>query len=95
MILRSLKLYFSDFEDGDDGWQGNGWLRMNNVVPQTYRLTLLTFGDTIEINPIQIENDLSAEMSIDIGKNIDHAVLVISGTSRFTRQKAAYRIKIQ
>jgi len=87
--------YFSDFEDGDDGWQGNGWLRMNNVVPQTYRLTLITFGDTIEINPIHIENDLSAEMSIDIGEKIDHAVLVISGTSRFTRQKAAYRIKIQ
>jgi hypothetical protein len=87
--------YFSDFEDGDDGWQGNGWLRMNNEVPQTYRLILITFGDTIEVNPIPIDNDLSAEMRIDIGDNIDHAVLVISGTSRFTRQKAAYRIKIQ
>ncbi|MGB7096404.1 MAG: choice-of-anchor J domain-containing protein, partial [Anaerolineales bacterium] len=99
MVIDDIEIpeigYFTDFEDGDGGWQGNGWLRFQNMVPQTYRLTLITYGDTIEVNPILIENDLTAEIGIDIGRDIDHAVLVVSGTSRFSRQKAAYRINIQ
>lgn len=99
MVIDDIEIpeigYFTDFEDGDDGWQGKGWLRFQNMVPQTYRLTLITYGDTIEVNPIPIENDLTAEIGIDIGRDIDHAVLVVSGTSRFSRQKAAYRINIQ
>ena len=87
--------YFTDFEEGEDGWHGDGWLRMNNVIPQTYRLSLITFGDSIEILPIPLQDDLSAQVNINIGDEIDNAVLVVSGTSRFSRQKAAYRIKVQ
>jgi len=87
--------YFTDFEEGDDGWLGKGWLRMNNVLPQTYNLSLITYGDTIEVIPIQVENDQTAEFGLNIGDDVDHVVLVISGTTRFSRQKAAYRIKIQ
>ena len=87
--------YFTDFEEEEDGWHGDGWLRMNNVIPQTYRLSLITFGDSIEILPIPLQDDQSAEVNINIGDEIDNAVLVVSGTSRFSRQKAAYRIKVQ
>jgi immune inhibitor A len=87
--------YFTDFEEGEDGWHGGGWLRMNNVIPQAYRLSLITFGDSIEILPIPLQEDQSAEVNINIGDEIDNAVLVVSGTSRFSRQKAAYRIKVQ
>ena len=87
--------YFTDFEEGEDGWHGDGWLRMNNVIPQTYRISLITFGDSIEILPIPLQDDQSAEVNINIGDEIDNAVLVVSGTSRFSRQKAAYRINIQ
>ena len=86
--------YFTDFEKDEDGWKGEGWLRMNNVVPQTYRLSMITYGDRIDVVPIPTGEDLSAEVNLDIGDNVDHVVLVVSGTSRFSRQKAAYRIKI-
>jgi hypothetical protein len=39
--------YFSDFERGLDGWEAKGWLRINNLIPQTYRLSMITFGETI------------------------------------------------
>jgi hypothetical protein len=87
--------YFSDFEEGEDGWRGNGWLRMNNVVPQTYRLSMITFGDDIEVIPIPVDSDRFAEIALEVGDGIDHAVLVVSGTSRFSRQKAAYRIQLR
>jgi hypothetical protein len=99
MVIDDIEIpeigYFTDFEEGEDGWQGDGWLRMDNVIPQTYRLSLITFGDSIDVVPIPIKEDFSAEVDLDISGDIDHAVLVISGTSRFSRQKAAYRIQIQ
>jgi hypothetical protein len=87
--------YFTDFEEGEDGWQGDGWLRMDNVLPQTYHLSLITSGDETSVFQISLEDDLSAEYTLNIGDQIDHVVLVVSGTSRFSRQKAAYRIQIR
>ncbi len=87
--------YFTDFEAGEDDWVGDGWLRMNNVIPQTYRLSMITFGDRIEVIPIPTQDDLSAEINLEIGDSVDHVVFVVSGTSRFSRQKAAYRIQIR
>jgi len=87
--------YFTDFEDGDDGWIAEGWVRMNNLIPQTYRVSMITFGDTIDVVSIPLDGDQSAEIVVDADKNLEHIVLAISGTSRFTRQKAGYQIQIQ
>lgn len=87
--------YFSDFEEGVDDWEADGWLRVDNILPQTYRLSLITFGETIEVNHIPLENDVTAEIRLNLNQEVSKAVLVVSGTTRFTRQKAAYRIEIQ
>lgn len=86
--------YFTDFEEGDDGWEADGWVRMNNIIPQTYRLSLIAFGDTIEVNPILLNESNSADIELNTEQDIDHFVLVISGSSRFSRQKAPYRIEV-
>lgn len=36
--------YKADFESGTDGWQGNGFVRLYNRVPQTYRVVLIEKG---------------------------------------------------
>jgi hypothetical protein len=56
---------------------------------------MITFGDRIEVIPIPTQDDLSAEINLEIGDSVDHVVFVVSGTSRFSRQKAAYRIQIR
>ena len=87
--------YFSDFEEGVDNWEAEGWLRIDNIIPQTYRLSLITFGESIEVTHIPLEKDVTAEIRLHLDQDVDKAVLVVSGTTRFTRQKAAYRIEIQ
>jgi hypothetical protein len=86
--------YYSDFEDGTDGWIGEGWLRIDNVLPQTYSLALITYGDTTEVIYIPLEEDNTTDIPLHLTGSIDEAVLVVTGTTRFTRQKAAYRFKI-
>jgi hypothetical protein len=83
--------YFTDLESDDGGWEGAGFVRIQNTLPQTFRLALITKGATTEIVYIPLEADLSADIPINIGDNNDEVVLVVVGTTRFTRQLAAYQ----
>ncbi len=87
--------YSTDFEEGDDSWEAEGWLRIDNSIPQTYRVSLITFGNTVEIADIPLGTDLATDVQLQLDGEIDEVVLVVSGTTRFTRHKAAYRIEIQ
>jgi len=86
--------YFQDAEKGFGGWEASGWVRIQNLLPQTYHLALIIInqGD-ISVEHIPIESDVSAEIPLTLQGNAE-AVLVVSGTSRYTRQKAAYQFEI-
>ncbi len=83
--------YSTDFEDDDGGWQAAGFVRTQNLLPQFYQLSLITYGDAIEVTPVQLSPDNTAVIELDFGGEVDEAVLVVSGTTRFTRQPTAYR----
>jgi hypothetical protein len=87
--------YYTGFEHGLDNWQAAGWIRMDNVLPQNYGLALITFGDETEVSYIPLEGDLTAEIPLRLNDGINQAVLVVTGKTRYTRDKAAYRIEIK
>ena len=86
--------YFSDFESGSDGWESAGWVRIKNELPQYYGLALITFGDETIVTNISLQPDTTTEIPINHNEDVDESVLVITGQTRYTRQKAAYRIEI-
>ena len=79
--------YFSDFEQDAGGWEAAGFVRIQNAIPQYYRLSLITLGDTPQVLPVSLTADNTATISI----GPEEAILVVSGTSRHTRQPATYR----
>lgn len=87
--------YFSDFENDDGGWEGQGFVRIQNSLPQTYRLSLVTYGETVTVTPIELDEENQAEITFNLENSGDSAVLVISGTTGFTRQTAAYQLTIR
>ena len=87
--------YFSDFEMDDGGWESQGFVRIQNSLPQTYRLSLVTFGETVSVTPVELNTENQAGININLENNGDYAVLVISGTTGFTRQRAAYQLNVQ
>lgn len=87
--------YFTDFESGDDGWQAEGFVRIQNVLPQTFRVTLITRGDQTTVQTIELTSDNAADIPLSIGGDVDEVFLVVSGVTRFTRQKATYQFSIQ
>jgi immune inhibitor A len=86
--------YSTDFESDDGGWKGNGFVRIQNVLPQTFRLELIQEGGPTTVQDIAIPADNQVDIPLQIGGNVRDAVLVVSGTTRFTHQKAAYRYTI-
>jgi immune inhibitor A len=87
--------YFADFESDEGGWEAAGWARIRNVLPQFYRLALISMGEKTTIEYIDPGWDNSAVISLQIGGDTDEVILVVSGTTRHTRQKAPYWLEIR
>jgi hypothetical protein len=86
--------YTTDFESDAAGWQAAGWARIQNVLPQNYGLVLISVGDTTSVQDITLNPDISADIPFTIGDGVDNVVLVVSGTTRYTRQPAPYRFSV-
>jgi hypothetical protein len=86
--------YFSDFETDDGGWEAAGFVRIQNQLPQTYRLALISMGDSTQVEYLTLEVDNRAEIPLTFGDGVDEVVLVVTATTRFTRIPAAYRFSI-
>jgi hypothetical protein len=88
--------YFNDFESDGGGWQASGFVRIQNSLPQILRLALVSLGrgkTTVQKFELDGENVIDIPLSFD--KDVDEVILVISGTTRFTRQKAVYQFSIR
>lgn len=87
--------YSTDFESGEDGWQAEGFVRIYNRVPQTYRLMLIERGRDTIVRPITLDDKQRAAFEVSLGGEVDEAILVVIGTSRHTWQSAPYRVELQ
>ena len=85
--------YKSDFEADDGGWTAAGFVRVQNVLPQTFGLALiLTSDSSVKIIPLNADQTAEIPISLQPGQK---AYLVVSGTTRFTRELASYQIEIK
>jgi hypothetical protein len=86
--------YMSDFEADDGGWQADGFVRVENALPQTYGLSLILKGDTTTVTRIPLNADQTASIPFSL-EDGEEAILIVSGTTRFTTHGAAYQIEIK
>ena len=82
--------YFTDFEEDDGGWVADGFVRVQNVLPQTFQLALITIGDTTTVEHIPLGVNNLADIPLDLAEEGEVAILVVMGTTRFTRELATY-----
>jgi len=87
--------YFTDFENDNGGWINAGFVRIENVLPQTYQLALIHLGAVPSVQYLSVPSDNNLEIPIAIGSDgSQQAVLVVTGTTRFTRQLADYQLEL-
>ncbi|MDW8226607.1 MAG: immune inhibitor A [Anaerolineales bacterium] len=86
--------YFEDFEQGDGGWQAAGFVRVQNVLPQTFRLAIIRQGDEPAVEAIALSSNQTATIPLSL-KFGEKAVLVVTATTRITHQPAGYEVEIR
>jgi bacillopeptidase F (M6 metalloprotease family) len=87
--------YKTDFETDDGGWKAEGFSRVQNIIPQTYRLSLITKGSNeTTVKPIEVNSDQTATIPLSL-KDGEEATLIVTGTTRYTRKNTAYQIEIK
>lgn len=83
--------YQTDFEADSGGWVPNGFVRIQNLLPQEFLITLIKHGSTIEVIPLYFDENWQLETTLSGGREYQ---LILSGITRYTRMPAIYRIRI-
>jgi hypothetical protein len=81
--------YWADFEDGPNGWESEGFVRINNLIPQHFRVSLVRSGNPVAIEHLTPDASNRVELSLDAGEEV---VLAVMGATRHTRQPASYSL---
>jgi hypothetical protein len=87
--------YYADFERDDGGWLAEGFTRISNRLPQTFRLALILRGDQTRIQTLDLPPDNLLELPVELTGDLSEAVLVVIGTTRYTLQPAEYTLELQ
>ena len=87
--------YFSDFEEDDGGWEGEGFVRIQNLLPQKFVVSKIELGKNKTIETYMVDDEGSISIPIVVKEDSDGVVLAVSGITRFTRQLAAYQYTIE
>ena len=88
--------YSTDFEEDEGGWIAEGFVRIENRLPQTYRLALIHLDAVPKVELMSVQSGQMIEIPVEAdASNSGRVVLVVTGTSRFTKQKALYWLELE
>jgi immune inhibitor A len=83
--------YSTDFEKDDGGWEAKGFVRIQEHIPQTFRVSLIWPGSPAKVEYLEVSPLQTLQVPLTLDSDV---VVVVSGTTRYTRQKAAYSFQV-
>ncbi len=86
--------YSTDLETDEGGWIAEGFVRVQNTLPQSFSVSLIYDGNSPRVEQYQLAAGEKLNLDIEIGSD-EEITLVISGTTPVTREKATYQIAVQ
>lgn len=99
MAIDDLRLdavgYASDLESDEGGWLAEGFVRVQNTLPQSFSVSVIHAGNQPKVEQYQLEAGEKLTLDVEIGNSFNEVILVISGTTPVTREKATYQVEIR
>lgn len=87
--------YTADFEENEGGWIAEGFVRINNTIPQTFLVSIVDNSDKTPVQKYSLGAGEELALTLDNRGNGQKYTIIISGSTRYTRQEAAYRITLR
>ena len=87
--------YGEDFENGSDGWEFEGWARVDNLLPQKFILRVVAQGNNrTEVIPLELDPRNRASLVLDtFGTDIERVTLIVTGATQETTREAEYTVR--
>ena len=89
-----IRLFQLKEEDGG-GWVGEGFVRIQNVLPQKFVVSLLRYGETTEVEHHFVNGNEPLTIQLEKSPNEEKIIIIVSGATIGTRQKADYKIQFK
>jgi len=86
--------YFDDFEIDDEVWIAEGFVRIENTLPQNFGISTIENDRELNINKFFFRSQTEFSYIVNNNDEEKHEIIVISGLSRFTHIPAQYEISI-
>jgi hypothetical protein len=86
--------YSTDFEKDDGGWNGEGFVRMDNLLPQEFMVQVITQGATTTVQRLPLGQNGQGSLDIDL-ENGATATLVVSGITPFTTEVGSFQFAVK
>lgn len=88
--------YFADFESGPDEWIAEGWLLMDNVLPQRFLVQVVHPQNALApvTRLLGGADDPAGEWTVPVGGQYGDAILVIAGLAPVTTQQTQYTLTV-
>jgi hypothetical protein len=84
-----------DIENGPNGWQAEGFVRMDNMLPQHFLMQVLEIGDKVNLRQLSLDAANHGTLTIEgLGTSLDKAVLIVSGLTPVTTEPAHYEYQL-
>ena len=99
MLIDNLAIaaigYQSDLKIDSGNWKGEGFVRVVNKLPQTFRVTLIKKGKTTTVEALTLDATQHGSVQLDFGSDLDEVIVVVSGTTRFTTERAGFQFSVR
>jgi len=86
--------FFDDGENGDDGWVADGFVRIQNVLPQRWSVQAVTLGNPSEVIEMALDENNAGSLTLTIPTNSGGVILIVSPRTRNTLMPASYHLDV-
>jgi immune inhibitor A len=88
--------YQADFETDTGGWMPEGFILIENVLPQTFLVSMINTNDRNKPVTLYVVNaGESLVLNFKVDSSAGDTILIVSGSNRFTRQTANYSLIVK
>ena len=86
---------FFDDDQEDGGWRAEGFIRVDNRVPQDYVVQVIEVGDQTRVREMDLDEDNRGEMVVRGLEDLDDLVVVVAALAPETLQPANYTLRLE
>jgi hypothetical protein len=86
--------FYDDMEEGSDLWEAQGFVRHDNILPQSYVVQVLSLGSAPKLERLALDASNHGELLFEPGPDAQRVVLVVSGVTPHTGEIASYSYSV-